>query len=101
MSTAVIESYSQMVLGVLADVLLKSTVLLTAALGAAWALRRAPAATRHLVWSAALIGLLALPVLSLAVPRFNLPFSFPWAQASPQEGHGASASAGQTRIVLP
>src|SRR5262245_1178639 len=81
MSTALIQSLSEVVLPLLADVLLKSTVLLTAAFAAAWMLRRAPAATRHVVWSATLVGLLALPVLSLAVPRFNVPVSLPWAEA--------------------
>jgi len=47
------------------------------ALGAAWllslALRRAAAATRHAVWNAALASLLALPVISLVLPRWELP----------------------------
>jgi beta-lactamase regulating signal transducer with metallopeptidase domain/protocatechuate 3,4-dioxygenase beta subunit len=60
-------------LAVLLDVALKGTlVLLTAALFALGA-RRASAATRHLAWALALYGLLALPVLSLALPGWQVP----------------------------
>ncbi len=37
------------------------------------ALRRAPAALRHLVWALALVGLLLLPVLSALVPSWEVP----------------------------
>jgi hypothetical protein len=42
----------------------KATVLLIAALIATVPLRRATAGSRHLVWLAALVGVLALPLLS-------------------------------------
>src|SRR5258705_1570479 len=44
--------------------LAKATVLLVAALVAPMTLRRSTAGARHLVWLAALVGVLALPVLS-------------------------------------
>jgi HEAT repeat protein/beta-lactamase regulating signal transducer with metallopeptidase domain len=49
-------------------ILLKGTALLLAAAVLAVALRRASAALRHLVWSAAVITILALPILALVVP---------------------------------
>src|SRR5215510_16323887 len=44
--------------------LAKATLLLVAALVATMTLRRSTAGARHLVWLAALVGVLALPVLS-------------------------------------
>src|ERR1051325_5758691 len=49
----------------------KATLLLLAALVATAALRRSTAGARHLVWLAALVGVLALPVLS-RVPSLHL-----------------------------
>jgi beta-lactamase regulating signal transducer with metallopeptidase domain len=56
-----------------ADLALKGTVVLAAAALATLALRRASAAARHLVWTLAFAGLLALPVLGVAVPRWQIP----------------------------
>jgi beta-lactamase regulating signal transducer with metallopeptidase domain len=53
-------------LGLVAEYFLKTTIVLALALFAAAASRRRPAAFRHFVLSLALIGLLLLPVLSLA-----------------------------------
>jgi hypothetical protein len=53
-------------LGLVAEYFLKTTAVLTLALLAAAASRRRPAAFRHFVLSFALVGLLLLPVLSLA-----------------------------------
>jgi HEAT repeat protein/beta-lactamase regulating signal transducer with metallopeptidase domain len=50
------------------DVLLKATALLVAASIAALLLRRATAAVRHLAWSLALAGLIALPLLAVSMP---------------------------------
>lgn len=52
--------------------LIKVTVLLMAAALLALALRRASAAARHLVWSAAVVAVLALPVLASVIP-WHLP----------------------------
>jgi HEAT repeat protein/beta-lactamase regulating signal transducer with metallopeptidase domain len=57
----------------LADAILKATLLFATAAIASLALRRGTAAARHLVWTLALISALALPVLSLALPRWQLP----------------------------
>ncbi len=54
------------VLGLLAECALKGTAVLTLALLAAAASKRRPAAFRHFVLSFALVGLLLLPLLSLA-----------------------------------
>jgi beta-lactamase regulating signal transducer with metallopeptidase domain len=51
----------------------KSTLVLGAAAAAAWSLGRSSASTRHAVWCLALASLLALPVLSAALPRLALP----------------------------
>lgn len=56
-----------------ADLALKGTLVLAAAFVAAVALRRARASARHLAWTVALGGLLALPVLALALPAWRLP----------------------------
>ncbi|GLC25620.1 M56 family metallopeptidase [Roseisolibacter agri] len=58
----------------LVDVTLKGTVILgVAGLATTWGMRRAAAATRHLVWSAAVVAVLALPVLTALVPRWSAP----------------------------
>lgn len=51
----------------------KSTLILGAAAVVAWALGRSSAATRHALWSLALLSLASLPVLSAALPRLELP----------------------------
>ncbi len=54
----------------LVDVALRSAVILLAAWLTTLALRRAAASTRHLVWMLAMIGVLALPLLTIALPRW-------------------------------
>src|SRR5436305_15024844 len=49
----------------------KSILILGLATVVAVALRRAAAASRHLVWNLALVGLLLLPLLSLALPAWQ------------------------------
>ncbi len=57
----------------LMGVALKSTAVLGAAWLAAFALRGRSAAARHLVWTAAAAAVLALPLLSLALPSVRVP----------------------------
>lgn len=62
----------------------KSTLVLAAATALTWALRRSSAAARHTLWSLTLLCLLALPVLSTALPHLELPLlpSLPGANRS-------------------
>ena len=55
------------------DAILKSTALLALTAGISLLLRRGSAATRHMIWTLGLLGALVLPVLSLAVPRWQIP----------------------------
>jgi HEAT repeat protein/beta-lactamase regulating signal transducer with metallopeptidase domain len=57
----------------LADAILKATLLFATAGLVSLVLRKATAAARHLVWTLALVSAMALPVLSLALPRWQLP----------------------------
>lgn len=54
----------------LAEIAAKGTAVLALALVLNLCLRRAAAATRHLVWTGALLGALALPALTLLEPRW-------------------------------
>jgi beta-lactamase regulating signal transducer with metallopeptidase domain len=56
---------------VLITLVIKGTFILAIAGIIAFALRRAAAASRHLVWNLALMSLLALPLLSLALPAWQ------------------------------
>ena len=63
----------------LIDIALKATAILLATLALNVVLRRASAATRHLLWSLSLLGLLTLPVLTYGLPTWRvsiLPESF-------------------------
>ena len=55
-------------LPVLVDATLKGSALLLLVFAGARVMRRAPAATRHQVWSAGLLAVVMLPLLSLSVP---------------------------------
>jgi bla regulator protein blaR1 len=56
----------------LLDAFIKSAIILSVAGLGAGSLRRASAASRHLVWSLAMTSLLALPVLSVALPSWRI-----------------------------
>jgi HEAT repeat protein/beta-lactamase regulating signal transducer with metallopeptidase domain len=56
----------------LVTALIKTTVVLTLAMLASRALRNQSAAARHLVWTCGLLAVLALPVASFAIPRWEL-----------------------------
>ena len=67
----------------LVPAILKVTVFLVAAGLLSLALRRRTAAVRHLVWTAALAGALAIPFLSGVLPRWTIPV---WADLVPAQG---------------
>jgi HEAT repeat protein/beta-lactamase regulating signal transducer with metallopeptidase domain len=56
----------------LVELIVKSTLVLSLAALLVLALRRASAAHRHLIWACALIGLVALPWMQLALPRWRV-----------------------------
>jgi len=60
-------------------IVIKASLLLAAALLGARALRRAPAAARHALWSVTFAGLLALPLLAGALPSLHVPVPDGWA----------------------
>src|SRR5215468_7789075 len=70
----------------LLDAFIKSAIILSVAGLGAHSLRKASAASRHLVWSLAMASLLALPVLSIALPSWRI-------DALPSLATGASVDA--------
>jgi beta-lactamase regulating signal transducer with metallopeptidase domain len=61
------------VFGLLIDTALKGSLLIVAAAIASYLLRGRSASARHAAWSAAVIGHLALPVLTLLAPQWRMP----------------------------
>ena len=61
-------SYTPMWLMMLLNLLVKGTVVLMAAALFGLLLKQASASTRYLVWSSALLALVALPILPLLLP---------------------------------
>jgi beta-lactamase regulating signal transducer with metallopeptidase domain len=66
-------------LGLLGTTALKATLILAVALALTVVLRRSAAATRHLVWAAALAGIVVLPALNLLLPGWYV--SLPGAES--------------------
>jgi TonB family protein len=50
----------------------RGTIILLVAFAASLALRKAPAAWRHFLWTAVMAGLVALPVMVQVMPKWNL-----------------------------
>ena len=59
--------------GILADAALKGLVLIAAAATASYFLRNKSAAARHAVWTAAVLGHLAIPLFGLLLPEWRIP----------------------------
>ena len=66
---------------ILIGVAWKSVVVLAAAVATALLARRRSAAARHLIWTAAMLALLALPLLSLSLPAWHVKADRVWAIA--------------------
>src|SRR4051794_9631640 len=60
-------------LPIVADAVAKASVILALAALAAASLRRASASARHFVWTLGLLSALAAPILTVALPRWELP----------------------------
>src|SRR5688572_20901872 len=73
---------------------LRATVLLAGAWIASKLLRRASAATRHLIWTTAIAGVLALPLLSVVVPAWNVPLLSIEARVDAPSGSDEAVGAG-------
>ncbi|MBN1943075.1 MAG: M56 family metallopeptidase, partial [Phycisphaerae bacterium] len=67
-------------LAILLDATGKGLVLILLAWGVSRLLPRASAAGQHTVWTLAVVALLALPILSAALPQWQLPLLPEWAQ---------------------
>jgi HEAT repeat protein/beta-lactamase regulating signal transducer with metallopeptidase domain len=76
-----------------ADAVAKATFLLIAASLLSFALRRASAAARHLVWTLALTSALLLPALAITLPRWQLPLVTVTAAAVPPAAPAEAAPA--------
>ncbi len=76
--------------GLLAGLLVRTSVVLALALLAAAAAKRRPAAFRHFVLAAALIGLLLLPLLSLAPVGWRSPVLPAWMSPAAPPAAGAA-----------
>jgi beta-lactamase regulating signal transducer with metallopeptidase domain len=71
--------------GLLIDTAIKGTLLIAAAAIVSRMLRDRSAAARHAAWTAAVVGHLALPILTLTVPQWRIPFlpAPPWLDSRP------------------
>ena len=69
---------------IMLELVLRATVLLSAALALAWLARKGPAGVRHLLWTMTFALLLGLPVLSLLGPSWELPLLRSPSSAPPQ-----------------
>ena len=91
-----------LVVGLLGFVL-RATVLLAAAWLATKLLHRSSAATRHLIWTVAIAGVLALPALSATIPAWRVPVATISARVEPRFDVApvAAAASGESAVPRP
>ena len=77
--------------------LVKASLLLSATLFAVFLLRRAPAVIRHRLWTLAFAALLALPLMSFALPALDVPLPAAWATLAPPPRVAATPAAIERR----
>ena len=95
-------------IAILADAFVKATVLLLLAAGVTLLLRRSAASLRHLVWTLACGGVLALPLASALLPnwrvagwpRLDVPVAFDLNEM-PAQRHAAAAATDPTPAAKP
>src|SRR5262245_38039811 len=75
-----------------ADIVVKATLTFAAAGAAAFVLRRASAAVRHMIWTLALASVLLLPILSIALPRWQMPLLTIEGVAAVSSSHPSTSS---------
>ena len=86
----------------LLDAIAKATIILGVAGLTTVLLRRASAASRHLVWTAALLAALVLPALSMALPRWQMAVVTLPSVASPSaDGENTSAAGREMAAAMP
>lgn len=80
---------------------LRATVLLLAAFLASRLLKESSAATRHLIWTAAVAGVVLLPLLSVVVPTWDVPVVTITAKADAPLSTVAEATQDRATVAAP
>ena len=80
------------------DFVVRGTVVLAAGFAASFAFGRASAALRHLIWTAAFVALLAMPVAMQVAPKIAIAA---WPAARAEGSVDGAAGAGQTTLRTP